>query len=148
MPLNSPNVRHIGILLLVSISTISPQLTCHSAPVCEILSKSDRLQHKKLTSYRFLTVREGVHKFLILYCIVFLRWQISAILNFRGLILGSLKCPCTTSYRTSMETIALNCLVFETNRVFAFWRQTDKHTDRQTDRQQDKQTNRWTAPTH
>ena len=124
MPLNSPNVRHIGILLLVSISTISPQLTCHSAPVCEILSKSDRLQHKKLTSYRFL------------------RWQISAILNFRGLILGSLKCPCTTSYRTSMETIALNCLVFEKNRVFAFWRQTDKHTDRQTDRQTAGQTDK------
>ena len=36
-----PNVRHIGILLLVSISTMSPQSTCHSAPVCEILSKSD-----------------------------------------------------------------------------------------------------------
>jgi len=124
MPLNSPNVRHIGILLLVSISTISPQLTCHSAPVCEILSKSDRLQHKKLTSYRFL------------------RWQISAILNFRGLILGSLKCPCTTSYRTSMETIALNCLVFEKNRVFAFWRQTDKHTDRQTAGQTDGQPQR------
>jgi len=36
-----PNVRHIGILLLVSISTISPQSTSHSAPVCEILSKLD-----------------------------------------------------------------------------------------------------------
>jgi len=34
------NVRHIGILHLVSISTTSPQSTCHSAPVCEILSKS------------------------------------------------------------------------------------------------------------
>ena len=31
-----PNVRHIGILHLVSILTISPQSTCHSAPVCEI----------------------------------------------------------------------------------------------------------------
>ena len=40
------NVRHIGILLLVSILTISPQSTCHSAPVCEILSKSDCLLHK------------------------------------------------------------------------------------------------------
>jgi len=28
-----PNVRHIGILHLVSISTTSPQSTCHSAPV-------------------------------------------------------------------------------------------------------------------
>jgi len=47
------NVRHIGILHLVSISTISPQLTCHSAPVCEILSKSDRPQQKKITWCRF-----------------------------------------------------------------------------------------------
>jgi len=31
-----PNVRSIGILHLVSILTISPQSTCHSAPVCEI----------------------------------------------------------------------------------------------------------------
>ena len=36
-----PNVRHIGILHVVSISTTSPQSTCHSAPVSEILSKSD-----------------------------------------------------------------------------------------------------------
>jgi len=36
-----PNVLHIVILHLVSILTISPQSTCHSAPVCEILSKSD-----------------------------------------------------------------------------------------------------------
>jgi len=56
------NVCHIGILHLVSISIISPQSTCHSAPVCKILSKSDH--------------------------------------------------PCTTSYRLSIDTIALNCLVF------------------------------------
>ena len=36
-----PNVRHIGTLHLVSISTTSPQSTRHSAPVSEILSKSD-----------------------------------------------------------------------------------------------------------
>jgi len=41
-----PNVRHIGILHLVSILTISPQSTCHFAPVCEILSKSDRSEKK------------------------------------------------------------------------------------------------------
>jgi len=41
-----PNVRHIGILLLVSISAISLQSTCHSAPVCEILSKSDHPRQK------------------------------------------------------------------------------------------------------
>jgi len=42
-----PNVRHIGILHLVAISTISPQSTCHSAPVSEILSKSDHPWQKK-----------------------------------------------------------------------------------------------------
>jgi len=43
----------------------------------------------------------------------FSRWHISAILDFRDLIMGSLKSLCTTSYRSSIETIALNCLVFE-----------------------------------
>jgi len=42
-----PNVRHIGILHLVSISTTSSQSTCHSAPVSEILSKSDHPWQKK-----------------------------------------------------------------------------------------------------
>jgi len=43
----------------------------------------------------------------------FSRCRMSAILNFRSPIVSSLKSPCTTSYRSSMETIALNCLVFE-----------------------------------
>jgi len=64
-----PNVRHIGILHLVSNLTISPQSTCHFAPVCEILSKSDHPQQKKMTSCRFST------------------WRISAILVFRGPII-------------------------------------------------------------
>jgi len=76
-----PNVRHIGILHLVSSLTKSPQSTCHSAPVCEILSKSDHPQ-KKMTSCRFS------------------RWRISAILDFRGPIMGSLKSPCTTFCRS------------------------------------------------
>jgi len=81
-----PNVRHIGILHLVSIL---------DHPVCEILSKSDHHRQKKMTSWRFS------------------RWRISAILDFTGPIMGSLKSPCMTSYRSSIETIALNCLVFE-----------------------------------
>jgi len=64
----------------------------------------------------------------------FSRWRISAILDFRGPIIGSLKSPCTTSYRSSIETIALNCLVFEKILFFL-------HFD-------DRQTNRWTAPMH
>jgi len=94
MPLNSPNVRHIGILHLVSISTISPQSACHSAPVCEILSKSDHPRQKKMTSCRFS------------------RWRISAILDFRGPIMGSLKSPCATFYRSSIDTIAQLLIFF------------------------------------
>jgi len=40
-----------------------------------------------------------------------------------GPVMGAMQSPCTTSYRSSMGTAALNCLVFERNRVFAFWRQ-------------------------
>jgi len=111
------NVRHIGILHLVSILTISPQSTWHSAPVCEILSKSDHLRQKKMTSCRFL------------------RWRISAILDFKDPVMGSLKSRCATSYRSSIATIALNCLLFEKIALFAFWRQTDRETDRRTDGQ-------------
>jgi len=116
-----PNVRHIGILHLVSILTISPQSTCHSAPVCEILSKSDHPQQKKMTSCRFS------------------RWRMSANLDFRGPIMGSLKNTRTTSYRSSTETMSVNCLVFEKISFLYFG-------DRQTDKQTDKQTNR--APMH
>ena len=100
-----PNVHHIGIVHQVSISTTSPQLTCHSASVSEILSKSD---HPR---------------------------QIFAILDFRGPVMGYLKSPYTTSYRSSIETIALNCFVFEKIAFFVFLRQTDKQTDRRTDGQ-------------
>ena len=68
----------------------------------------------------------------------FSKWQISAILDFMGPIMGSLKSPCTTSYRSSIETMALNCLVFEKIAFFLYFG----------DRQTDKQTNRWTAPKH
>ena len=66
----------------------------------------------------------------------FSRWRISAILDFKDPIMGSLKSPCTTSYRSSIDTIALNCLVFWENRVFcilATHRQTNKQTTEQTD---------------
>ena len=63
----------------------------------------------------------------------FSRWRISAILDFMDPIMGSLKSPFTTSYRSSMDTAALNCLVFEKIAFFAFWRQTDRLTDKQMD---------------
>jgi len=48
--------------------------------------------------------------------------------------MGSLKSPCATSYRSSIDTIALSCLVFE---KIAFFRilATDRQTDGQTDGQ-------------
>jgi len=69
----------------------------------------------------------------------FSRWRISAILDFRGSIMGSLKSPYTTSYMSLIETIALNCFVFEKIAFFYILA-----TDRQTDRQ----TKRWTAQMH
>ena len=65
----------------------------------------------------------------------FSRWRISAIMDFRGPVMCSLKSPCTTSYRSSIETIALNCLVFVKIAFFCIWA-----TDRQT--------NRGTKPMH
>ena len=56
-------------------------------------------------------------------------------LEFRGPIMDSLKSSCRTSYtsyRSSIETIALHCLVFEKiTFLYAFWRQTDRRTDGQ-----------------
>ena len=57
--------------------------------------------------------------------------QIDAILNFRGPRMGSLKSPCRTSYRSSIDTITLSCLVFE--KIASLWTYFD-----------DRQTNRWT----
>ena len=55
--------------------------------------------------------------------------------------MGSLRSPCTTSDRSSIDTIALNCLVFE---IIAFL----YFGDRQTDEQADEQTNEWPGPMH
>ena len=56
------------------------------------------------------------------------RRGISAILDFRGPVIGSSKSPCTT------RSSALNCLVFEKKSRFCIWA-TDRQTDRQTDGQ-------------
>jgi len=90
-----PNVRHIGILHLVLISTTSPQLTCYSASVSKILSKSDHPRQKENDVMSIFKMAD------------------SAILDFRDPIMGSWKSPCTTFYRLSIDTIALNCFVFE-----------------------------------
>ena len=51
-------------------------------------------------------------------------------MDFRRPIMGSLKSPCTTFYRSSIETIALNFLVFE---KIAFLKFGDRQTDEQMD---------------
>jgi len=119
MPLNLHKRPPYWILHLVSILTTSPQSTCHSAPVSEILSKSDHPRPKKMTSCRFS------------------RWWISAILDFMGAIMGSLKSPGTTSYRSSIETIALNCLAYEKIAFFYILATDRQTTHRQIDEQMD-----------
>jgi len=110
MPLNSPKRPPYWNSTSGFHFDTSSQSTCHSAPVSKILSKSDHPRQNKIRSCRFL------------------RWRISAILDCRGPIMGSLKSPSTTSYRSSIDTVALNCLVFEKIAFFAFWRQTDRRT--------------------
>ena len=46
-------------------------------------------------------------------------------LGFYGSNNGFFESPCTTSCRSSIETMTLNCLVFEKIAFFAFWRLTD-----------------------
>ena len=70
-----PNVRHIGIYIFIFHFHTSPQSTCHSVPVCDILSKSDHPRQKKMTLCRVSI------------------WWISAILDCRDTIMGSLKSP-------------------------------------------------------
>ena len=112
MPLNSPKRLPYWNSTSGFHFHTSPQSTCHSVPVCEILSKSGQ---KKMMPCRFS------------------RWRISAILDFSGPVMGSLKNPHATSYRSPIDTIALNCLVFEKIAFLHFG---------------DRRTNRWTAPKH
>ena len=113
MPLNSPKRLPYGNSTYGFHFHTSPQSTCHSVPVCKILSKSDHPRQKKMTSCRFS------------------RWRISAILDCRDPIMGSLKSPCATSYRSSLVNSdhISELLSFWENHSFAFWRQTDKLTN-------------------
>jgi len=92
---------------------ISPQSTCHSAPV----SKSDHPRQKKNDVMSIFKMADLSH------------------LGFYGSNNGFFWKAGTTSYKSSIDTIALDCLAFWENRVFCILA-----TDRQT--------NRWTAPMH
>jgi len=91
---------------------LSPQSTCHSAPVCEMLSDSNHHQQKKIDVMSIFKMADLRH------------------FGFWGLVMASLKSPCTTFHRSSIVTIALNCLVFE--KIAFFLHFGDKQTERQT----------------
>jgi len=112
-----PNIRHIGILFPVSISTISPQSTCHSAPVYEILSKSDAPWQKNdvVSIFEMANLRH---------------------LRFYGSNNGFFEKPMYNFVQVVNRDCSSELLSFWENRVFAFWRQTDRRT------------HRWTGPTH
>jgi len=55
----------------------------------------------------------------------------NVISDFRGPVMGSLERQCATSYTSSIDTMALNCLVFE---KIAFLYFGDRQTDEQMDR--------------
>ena len=99
-----PNVRHIGILLLVSISTAVDMSFCTSLRNFIQIGPPSA---EKMTSCRFS------------------RWQTSAILDFRGPIMGFLKSPRTTSIQVVNRDHSSKLLSFWENSLFAFWRQTD-----------------------
>jgi len=67
----------------------------------------------------------------------FSRWGISAILNFRGLIMGSLKSPCTTSYRSSIDHSSKS-LIIEIIAFLCMHFRKHKQTDRQINKQMDR----------
>jgi len=75
MPLNSPKRPPYWNSTSGFHFHTSLQSTCHSLPVCEILSKSDHPRQKRIMSCRLS------------------RWRISAILDCRDAIMKSLKSP-------------------------------------------------------
>ena len=108
---NMAAVRHLQFKKLeIVIWLLSP---CCSVSMCKISLKSDNL----LLSYGQKTISKT-----------------AAVrhLEFWGPIMDSLKSPCRTSYWSSIETIALHCLVFE-KIAFLYTdfgnRQTNERTD-------------------
>jgi len=103
-------------MLPVSLSIISTQSASHSAPVCEILSKSaiPRQQNDVISIFKMADENVGSE------------------------MMGSFKCPCMTSRRSLMDTTPRNYLVFDN---IAVWHcgfiQIDTQTDKQTDRRTD-----------
>ena len=90
--------------------TVSSQSACHSAPVCVILSKSDgpRQKNDVTSNFKMADLRH---------------------LGFYGSNNGFFENSCTTSYRSSIETIALNCFVIEKIAMNVLATETDEQMD-------------------
>ena len=92
-----PNVRHIGIQLLVSISSISQQWTCHSA-ICTSLRNFIRIgpasteKNDVISIFKMADLRHLV---------------------FKGSNNGLIEKPTYDFHPSSIDTIAVNCLFFE-----------------------------------
>jgi len=91
-----PNVRHIA-KNMVSISTHHRCRHVIMYQSAKFYTNRTNLGRKK---WRHVDFQDGGSQ---------PSWIVS-----RDPIMGSLKSPCTTSYSLSIDTIALNCLVFET----------------------------------
>jgi len=104
-----PNVRHIGILH--STSTTSPQSTCYSASVSEFFSNRTTVGRKK---WRHVDFQDGGSQ---------QSWILGSDNGF------SEKPNYITSYRSSIDTIALNCLVFFEKIACFCILATDRQTD-------------------
>jgi len=128
-----------------------PLSPCYSASLCKISLKWDNFKWRPfaiLNFQNFHICSRNCHRLSnLLLCTKchrnrmifrwdmaisrFSRWRISAILNYRHPIMGSLKSACKTSNRSSIETIALNCLFFEKIDLFVRILATDRQTDEQ-----------------
>ena len=105
-----PNVRHIEILHLVSVLT-----GYRSRHV--ILHQSAKSYPNRTT----ISIKNDVMSIL--------RIAYLSHLGFQGYVMSSLKRSCTTCYRSSIETIALNCLVFEKIAFFCILASRSKMAD-------------------
>jgi len=115
MPLNSPKRPPYWISTSGFHFHTSPQSTCHSAPVSEILSKLDR-PRKKSDVMSIFKIADLSH------------------LGFQRSNNGFFEKPnYINSCRSSIDTIALNCSVFEKIEFFLHFG--DRQTNRQTDGQ-------------
>jgi len=121
-----PNVRHIGILHLVSISTHHRVDMSFCTSYAKFYPNQTTFGRKK---WRHVDFQDGGSLPCCIIGIQWVLWKLSLV-KLTKLPIG----------RSLIDTIALNCLVFWENRVSCILA-TNRQTNRQTER-----TSRWTAP--